>query len=329
MHTPKAVNISNLVGVALVSIITLILALAVTAPSLNAAAATKVVLVEGPGFFTGTPTVFAAQKGIFKKHGLEVEFVTIARSTTALEAVRNGDADLAWAGSAAITRALKGPTDVRIISQHMTKPFWILVSRPEIKRIADLKGKTLGASSQGNIEYVMLSQILEKGGVNEGEWKHVRMRVPQRLLALKNNQVAAVALTPPYNMLALTQGFNRLADFDQYLPLWMSGTTVATIETIKTKPAMIKSFLRAVKEAIAIIHKDKDTTVQFWMKRHKVSREAASMAYDKYAPTFKQDASLEPVRKQWLFEAKRIKIKNPPSVETVVDFQLLREVIKE
>ena len=329
MHSAKTGSINVMAGMTALWMIIQIFAQTVVAPPLEAAELTKVVLVEGPGYFTGTPTVFAAQKGIFKKHGLEVEFVTIARSTTALEAVRNGDADLAWAGSAAITRALKGPTDVRIISQHMTRPFWILVSQPEIKRIADLKGKVLGASTRGNIEYVMLSQILEKGGVNEDEWKHVRMRVPQRLPALKNKQIAAAALVPPYNMLALTQGYNRLADFDQYLPLWMSGTTVATIETIKTKPAMIKSFLRAVKEAIAIIQKDKDTTVQFWMKRHNVSREAASMAYDKYGQSFKQDASLEPVRKQWLFEAKRIKVNNPPSVETVVDFQLLREVIKE
>jgi len=72
------------------------------------------------------------------------------------------------------------------------------------------------------------------------------MRVPQRFPALKNKQVAAAALVPPYNMLALTQGFNRLADFDQHLPLWMSGTPVATIETIKTKPAMIKSLPRYV-----------------------------------------------------------------------------------
>ena len=70
MHTPKAVSIGNLVGIAMVLIITQIFAQAVSAPSLNAAELTKVVLVEGPGFFTGTPTVFAAQTGIFKKHAV-------------------------------------------------------------------------------------------------------------------------------------------------------------------------------------------------------------------------------------------------------------------
>ncbi len=329
MHSAKTGSINVMAGMTALWMIIQIFAQTVVAPPLEAAELTKVVLVEGPGFFTGTPTVFAAQKGIFKKHGLEVEFVTIARSTTALEAVRNGDADLAWAGSAAITRALKGPTDVRIINQHMTRPFWILVSRPEIKRIADLKGKVLGASTRGNIEYVMLNQILEKNGLNQGEWQHIRMRVPQRWPALKNKQIAAAALVPPYNMLALTQGFNRLADFDQHLPLWMSGTSVARIDTIKTKPAMIMSFLRAVKEAIAIIQSDKETAIQFWMKRHKVSREAAALAYDKYAPNFKLAPIIEPVKKQWEFRAKELKINNPPPVESIVDFRLLKKVLKE
>ena len=329
MHSAKNVSIHVMAGMTVLWMIIQIFAQTVVAPPLEAAELTKVVLVEGPGFFTGTPTVFAAQKGIFKKHGLEVEFVTIARSTTALEAVRNRQADLAWAGSAAITRGLKGPTDVRIISQHMTKPFWILVSQPEVKSIAELKGKVLGASAEGNIEYVMLNQILEKNGLNQGEWQHIRMRVPQRWPALKNKQIAAAALVPPYNMLALTQGFNRLADFDQHLPLWMSGTSVARIDTIKTKPAMIKSFLRAVKEAIAIIQSDKETAIQFWMKRHKVSREAAALAYDKYAPNFKLAPIIEPVKKQWEFRAKELKIDNPPPVESIVDFRLLKEVLKE
>jgi len=329
MHSAKTGSINVMAGMTALWMIIQIFAQTVVAPPLEAAELTKVVLVEGPGYFTGTPTVFAAQKGIFKKHGLEVEFVTIARSTTALEAVRNRQADLAWAGSAAITRGLKGPTDVRIISQHMTKPFWILVSQPEVKSIAELKGKVLGASAEGNIEYVMLNQILEKNGLNQGEWQHIRMRVPQRWPALKNKQIAAAALVPPYNMLALTQGFNRLADFDQHLPLWMSGTSVARIDTIKTKPAMIKSFLRAVKEAIAIIQSDKETAIQFWMKRHKVSREAAALAYDKYAPNFKLAPIIEPVKKQWEFRAKELKIDNPPPVESIVDFRLLKEVLKE
>ena len=155
------------------------------------------------------------------------------------------------------------------------------------------------------------------------------MRVPQRWPALKNKQIIAAALTPPYNMLAITKGFNRLADFDQHLPPWMSGTTVATTDTIKTKPAMIKSFLRALKESIAIIQKDKEGTIQFWMKRHKVSREAATMAYEKYAPTFGLTTSIEPVKNQWEFGAKRLKINNPPPVESIVDFRLLNEVLKE
>ena len=294
-----------------------------------AAAGTKVVVIEGPRFFTGSPTAFAAQKGIFQKHGLDVEFVAIARATSALEALRNKQADLAWAGSAAVTRALKGSTDVKIIGQHMLRPFWILISQPEIKTIAQLKGKVLGASRHGQPEKVMVTQILAKNGVKEGEWKHQAMGVRQRWPALKNKQIAAVGLGPPTNMLAITMGFNRLADFDQHYPVWMAGTTVARTDTIKNKPEMIKSFLRSLKEAIGLLQGDREGAIQFWMKRYKVPRKAAAMTYDKYAPTFKLTADKEPVRKQWQFRIKQLKIKNPPPVESIVDFRLLQEVLKD
>ena len=76
-------------AMALIAVLWLFLGMA--AGPKNAVALTQVTVIEGPGFFTGTPTVFAAQNGIFKKYGLEVRFVSIARATTALEAVRNAD----------------------------------------------------------------------------------------------------------------------------------------------------------------------------------------------------------------------------------------------
>ena len=155
------------------------------------------------------------------------------------------------------------------------------------------------------------------------------MRVPQRLPALRNNLIQAAAMTVPTNMALVVQGYTRLADYDQYFSQWMSGTTVARVETIKNKRGMIKNYLRALKEAIRIIQKDKDRAVAFWMKRHKVSKKAASMAYDKYAKTFGLDPAIKPAQNQWDFAAKAMKISNPPPLGSVMDFSILKEVIAE
>ena len=75
--------------------------------------------------------------------------------------------------------------------------------------------------------------------------------------------------------------------------------------------------------------RDEERTVQFWMKRHKVWRKAASLVYDEYAGTYKFQPRINPIKAQWEFGAKPLKISSPPPVESIVDFRLLEEVLKE
>ena len=86
------------------------------------------------------------KSGLFKKHGLDVELVFIPGSGVLTAAMVSGQVPLTFlAGAATVTSAIGG-ADTVLLSCAINTLFWRLFSVPEIKTVADLKGKRIGVT---------------------------------------------------------------------------------------------------------------------------------------------------------------------------------------
>jgi len=89
------------------------------------------------------------EAGIFRKHGLDVELVYVAGGGRAGQVVQSGEVPIGvFTGGAVINANLAGG-DLVVVASSMNVMTFVVMTRPEIKRAEDLKGKKIGISRFG------------------------------------------------------------------------------------------------------------------------------------------------------------------------------------
>ena len=92
-----------------------------------------------PGFI---PTVIAEKKGFYTKYGLRSEHVVISLAI-AINALGTGDLDYAISVAQGVSAALRG-FPVKLVMMTQDKLDFFLMAKPEIRNVADLRGKNRG-----------------------------------------------------------------------------------------------------------------------------------------------------------------------------------------
>src|ERR1043165_5987343 len=88
----------------------------------------------------------AKQKNLFAKYNLAPEIVYIPGGSTNIQALISGNLDISQLTAAPGVAANLEGADIAYIAGFIDKLNYQLVTRPEIKSVAELKGKRLGIS---------------------------------------------------------------------------------------------------------------------------------------------------------------------------------------
>jgi NitT/TauT family transport system substrate-binding protein len=180
----------------------ILLAGAVLALTTAAATAQETKVAIGISGWTGfAPLTLAKEAGLFKKHGLDVAIKKIPQKDRHL-AVASGDIQCAattvetW-----VVWNANGVATTQIF--QLDKSFGAdgMVVKPNIAKIADLKGKTVAASAPGTAPYFTLAWMLKKNGLSVKDVKVVNLEP----------QAAANA------MIAGTDGIDAAMTYEPYL----------------------------------------------------------------------------------------------------------------
>jgi NitT/TauT family transport system substrate-binding protein len=199
----------------------------------------------------GVPNLglMAAQRyGFFRAQGLDAELI-VMRPSISLQTLMAGDLDYSTALASAARASVSG-LPLRIIMALTVGQDFSLVVRPEIRRMEDLKGKTLATSGVGEFTDVGARLVLKKYGlVPETD---VKLRAlfgnhPLRLSALQAGQIDGTIMAMPYNKMAVKMGFRELVHLREIIKTPQGGL-VTTLQKIRGEPELI---LRTVKSALA------------------------------------------------------------------------------
>ncbi|WP_052343816.1 ABC transporter substrate-binding protein [Bacillus massiliigorillae] len=142
------------------------------------------------------------EQGIFKKHGIELEFVPFQAAQPIAVAAQTGDIDV---GSTALTAGffnlLAKNSDIRVIADSGKE--WpghkltaLVVSNGAfekgVKSVKDLKGKKIGITQTGSSHHFMAGQLLEQEGLSIKDVELVPLGgIGNIAAALESNQVDA------------------------------------------------------------------------------------------------------------------------------------------
>lgn len=157
----------------------------------------------------------AIEKGFFKDEGFAPEVLIFQSSPQSIQLLVAGEVQLAGAQPEALLAAVAhGSKGFAVISSPAERADWFLVGRPEIKVLADLKGKFFGTGGLQLGENWWTFRALAKAGVAPTD---ITMLVvgtsAQKFAALQKGSIAFTVLFQPTAQLAATQGMNALYRF--------------------------------------------------------------------------------------------------------------------
>jgi ABC-type nitrate/sulfonate/bicarbonate transport system substrate-binding protein len=160
----------------------------------------------------------------------------------------SGDLDFSTALASGARASVSG-LPLRMMMALTVGQDFSLVVRPEIRRVEDLKGKTLAVSGIGEFTDVGTRIVLKKYGL--APETDVKLRAlygnhPLRLSALQAGQIDGTVMSMPFNKMAVKMGFRELVQLRDFIKTPQGGL-VTTLQKIRGEPEMI---LRAVKATL-------------------------------------------------------------------------------
>jgi len=202
------------------------------------------------------PIALAEREGLFRREGLDFRVVIPipGGADLMIAALHDDTADLAHVATPFLVRAALAGSDAVAIAAEFNDPIYSLVARPEIARMADLKGKVVGmADPDGSIAYSM-RKLLALHGMSE---KDLRLRTiggtPARLGCLKRGECAAVPLGQPQDLLAQSEGYRLLGASNDAVPAYLYTVTAARRSWAAANQDAIVRYVRALAASFATI----------------------------------------------------------------------------
>ena len=241
-----------------------------------AAAQTKIDMI-GFGGASNLPIWLAIDKGIFKKHGLEINLERTQGSVAQIQNMMSGKYQIATTSIDNIIAYTEAQGDVKIDNFDMIAFMGVhsglnsVVTRPEIKSYADIKGKAVAVDALGTGYAFVLFEILKRNGLAfQKDYSIVAVGGgPERLAALKENKAVAAVMSAPNDLEAKEAGYNILADAASELGGYQGSAYGVRRAWAKDHEKEILAMIRAVVEAHDVIFTDKATAVSVLKSRIK------------------------------------------------------------
>jgi NitT/TauT family transport system substrate-binding protein len=214
------------------------------------------------------PLWVTQEKGFFKKYGLDVQAVLIESGSTSAQSLIAGDVTFAHMAGAAIMQSnLRGADAVMIAGVVNTLTFQLYTDK-SISRPDHFKSKTVGVTRFGSSTDFAMRYALEKYGLDPNKDVTILQlgNVPALLSALEAGKIQGAMLSAPTTLRAKKLGYPMLADL-QMLGLEYQHTGIATTRSlIKSKPELVRDFMRAYVEGIHYAKTHRAETVEILAK---------------------------------------------------------------
>jgi NitT/TauT family transport system substrate-binding protein len=226
----------------------------------------------------------AEEAGLFRKYDLDFQLVYISSAPIVTAALLGGDAQVAVSGGEAIVRAhAQGATDLVFVGSAKNTLTHSIVSKAEIKRPEDLKGKKLGLTRLGANSHYFIIQALRKYGMEPSDINFIQTGGQvENLAALLSGNVDAATMTGPSGgARATAQGYRYLIYGPDLQIPFAAATLITRRSILQTRAPAIEKFVRATAEAMKIMFLDKEFTYRVLGKQLRINdRKILDAAYD-------------------------------------------------
>jgi NitT/TauT family transport system substrate-binding protein len=221
-----------------------------------------------PSLATGfAPSWVAADKGIWKKHGLDVELIFLRGGSRTVSALIGGSVDFIIGSDLGITTAILQGAALSRVGVTTNTLGYSMVSQPAVKSVRDLKGKIIGITPGRDAAYARVVKLLRDNGMDSAKdvtFLSVGDGGPAaRVAALSSGVIHATMFTPPSDMISEKAGMRILTKID--VANVGGGLNTSNPVLQKSRPQLVR-FLRGYMEAIQYMKSHKDESLKIFSK---------------------------------------------------------------
>ena len=255
----------------------------VAAPRDARAEDTKVSVIVFPGL--QNTAIFAAQaKGFFAKRGLAVDLKFTVNSDELRGGLAEGKYQIAHS---AIDNAFalkdKANADIAVVLGG-DNSFNHLIVQPEVKSLADVKGKTVVVDAINTAYAFQLYEMLKQKGVNKGDYE-IKMAggTALRLDAmLKDKGNVAAMMNPPFSTRAVKSGLKDMGTAAAALGAYQGSSAFVLRPWAQANADTLVKYIQAYIEGWrwAFDPQNKAEVVRILVERLKLTEDVATQAFD-------------------------------------------------
>ena len=217
----------------------------------------------------------AETKGLFRKHGIDAEVIVTGQGGTAgISALLANDIQMVnSAGDVLVAAALRGG-DTVMVASVVNKGLQRLVTKPDIKTPADLKGKRVGVTRVGAVSHSVLLMMLQRWKMSVNDIQVLQLgSSPNMLASMERGGVEGAVLTIPSMFVAEDRGYRVLLDMADTDIYYLHTMVATTRQYIKNNRDKVLRFLRGYVEGIAFVKQNKKESVDIVKKKLRIGPE--------------------------------------------------------
>ena len=251
-----------------------------------------------------TPVWIAHDEGFFAKYGLKTD-PKLVGAATEVQAMLGGSLDIINGGPELVDARLQG-ADVLYVAGMVNRFVFSLYSKPDLQKLADLKGKAIGATQPNSSTDFASRILLKEAGLIPGKDSQILYvkGVPEILAAIIQGTVAAGVLSPPTTLKARQAGLKELVNITEKNIPSIQASVGTTGAFIKNHPDLLKRYLQAYVEALKFIRSEPAKTKK---------------VIAKYTNTTSQD-DLDESYRAFSVAWERVPYMSPAAIQTLIDF---------
>ena len=240
------------------------LAAMIALPSGAAIAQTKITvgkIVGGIGLHI--PSYIAMDKGFFKEEGLDARWIEL-QGRPMITAGLTGNLDFVPIPSGGANAVLTANAPLRYIVNQSLKPQYIIVAKADIKKVEDLKGKTVGISIIGGGTQGPFNLMLKRAGVDpEKDIKLVEVSFSLSEDALRAGRVDATNMNQPFAARAEAKGgIRKLFSLDQAVPNIVHIVEACRKDFVDKNPELVKQYVKDITAGLKMALANREETMK-------------------------------------------------------------------
>jgi len=203
-----------------------------------------------------TPLWVAKDKKLFDKYGVDVQLIFVMGGSLVSQMLAAGEIQVAANAPAALLSLIANGVDIAaFLGLSNTSPF-ALITQPNIKTAADLRGKRLGTARFGGSSHVSALIALDYLKLDPKRDRIILMQTgldPERMAALEQKGLDVALLQRLATKTMIGKGYTQLLNMNQAKIPYQNTVLAARRDYMSAHAKLYDSFVRALVEAYAYV----------------------------------------------------------------------------